>query len=227
MKRTAKTLGMAVGAAALIALSSACTKRPSAPPAAPPSEQQPGVNQTPSDQPPPTGPTGQYGAPGEQPGYGSGVGPQQGPPGRGVYGPPEQPGTGAFGAGVPAQDNERALCDALANSALLHVEDVKDGVAIVLTPRSGSSISTVHDDARKLESSIHMGPSQEAQGEKCGIIETGRLPGVSTTIVGGSKSVRIVMTTNNPNEVKELRRSLRDDVKVFSTGSQEGSGGQR
>ena len=40
----------------------------------------------------------------------------------------------------------------------------------------------------------------------------GRLPSVSTQITEGVNTVRIVVTTSNPPEIRDLRRAARDQV---------------
>ncbi|MFT3775602.1 MAG: hypothetical protein QM820_60415 [Minicystis sp.] len=162
---------------------------------------------------------GQYGQqqPGQQ-GLGSGLGQQQGQVG-------EQ---GATGAAM----NERALCDALAAGARLRAEDVQNGVAIVAVPKGGTQLSSVRDDARRLESAIRTGSTGEGaagaqqgtrSGETCGIAELGRLPSVTVQVNEGTNSVRILMTTSNNNEVRDLRRIARDELNALT----KAQGGQK
>jgi len=235
MKRTIKSLGVALGPAALIPLMMACT-RPAETPTAPttepvaPSAQPPPSVETPAQAP--AGPTSELGtrekgargpeapkgheaqpaqpAQPQQPGLGSGLG-QQAQPG-------EQPAPGETGA--PAA-NERALCEALAKSARLRVEDVQGGVAIVATPRAGTDLSTVREEAQRLENSIRTGAAEGQAGgaqrgvrsaETCGIAELGRLPSVSVQLTEGGNAVRILMTTSNTAEVRDLRRIARDEI---------------
>jgi len=208
MKRTVKFLGVTFGATALLSLGVACSSRqtpaPSVGVTAPSSE-----NLT-----PPVGTSAQPGAsidlgtqgqpsPGSQPGaLGSGLG---------------DTGPGDTGAAQPrAGTGDAALCDGLASAAKLHVEDVQNGLAIVAVPKAGTSLAAVRDDARRLESSIHAagGEAHGAQpsAESCGLLQMGRLPGVTTVITEGPSSVRIQMTTSNPSEVKGLRKMGRDEI---------------
>jgi hypothetical protein len=217
MKRTIQSLATACAPALLIPLAVACSsQQPAQSPtnAAPPME--PGA---PSTMPAPgtetpAGPTGQLGMP-EQGGA-------QPPAPRGPEGQPGQQGLGS-GLGQEAQPTpaeggqaaqaERAACATLANDARLRVEDVQHGIAIVLVPRAGSDLPTVRDDAHHLESAIHAGAEGHGQrGEACGIAELGRLPSVTTSITESDGAVRIIMTTSNPGEVRDLRRIARDEA---------------
>jgi hypothetical protein len=242
-----KYLGAALGPAALIPLAVGCSNRPaqaptgvpSAPgnePGTPSGQQQQGMGTEIS----PQGPTGQLGNErfGQQ-GMGSGIGQQgtqeygQGQVGQGQQ---NQPGQQGFGAGVGSAEqggepgqvqatSEKAACDALVNSAKLHVEDVQNGIAIVASPKGGTSLSTVREDARRLEAAIRTGGEggQRGRAESCGIAELGRLPSVSVQVTEAANSVRIQMTTSNNAEVKDLRRIARDEVATMS----KGAGGQQ
>lgn len=273
MKRTIKCLVMAFGPAAVLPLVMACSRPaqpPTAPTApgetgTPPGQQAPGA---PTEVPgqAPTGPTGQLGTQeqmGQQPQMGQGqmgqgaMGQQPGQMQPGAQG--QQQGQQGLGSGLGQQGqqpptpseqpgtttgvNERALCESLASEGRMRVEDAQNGVAIVITPKAGNQLSTIRDDARRLESSIRSGVGGEGvvgapqrsvrSGEACGLAELGRLPSVSTQLVESGNSVRIVMTTNNANEVRDLRRIARDEVNALSKaggaqpGHQRGGAGQR
>src|SRR5262249_14000549 len=124
------------------------------------------------------------------------------------------PGTEAPTPSAPtAGESERQLCDALASGAKLHVEDVQNGVAIVAVPRTGHDLSSVRDDARRVEDMMKKHTVASAPGpDTCGLFAISRLPSVNTTLSEGASSVRIVLTTSNAAEVKDLRRIARDQV---------------
>lgn len=212
MNRMIKCLSVA----ALMPLAVACSKRQEQAPAgspvtdtSAPSTQQPGQSEAPR-------PTGQMGT--EQPGS---TAPGDVPDGRDQPRPGLGSGLGQPGEPQAGATNERALCDALASGARLQVEDVQNGVAIVATPKQGGSLSSVRDDAKRLESAIHMGAGTHGgaqAGETCGIAELGRLPNVSTQVIEGQSSVRIVMTTANSGEVSDLRRMARTEISSLMRG---------
>jgi hypothetical protein len=259
MKRTIKSLGVALAPAALIPLMVACQRpaqspggnAPTTEPGAPSGQQQPGT-ETPKQGA--TGPTSELGMPGQgapgaemqhgqQPGQEAQPG-QQGPSGLGS-GLAQQQQQGQMGeqptpggeTGAPTGMNERALCDALATSARLRIDDVQNGVVIVATPKAGNDLATVREQARRLENSIRTGGGEAGAqhgmraGESCGIAELGRLPSVSTQLTETGNSVRIMMTTNNAAEVRDLRRIARDELNALTKsqgGVQRGQpGGQR
>ncbi len=185
------------------------------------------------------GQQGAMGAQGSQQGagqQGGAMGGQQGAQGGQQGATGEQPGTGAQGGqqAPMAGQSEREMCDTLASGAKLHVEDVQNGVAIVAAPRAGSNLATVRDDAQRIDRMIHQGPGAGAPGaggEACGLFSLARLPSVTTTVTEGANSVRIVMTTSNPSEVRDLRRVARDQVGTMSKSApgahQRGGAGQR
>ncbi len=219
MKRSITCFAWTLGSAALIALAAGCSRESRAP-------QTPTGTTSPtfeSNVPPAPPPPGREQPP--APGYESGVTGQPSPP------PPSPPpplaapgeiGTPPGGSergmeqpqAAPAGENERQVCDALASSAKLHVEDVQNGAAIVAVPKAGHDLSAVRDDAHRIESTVKQHPPSEPgpAGEACGIFSIGRMPGVTTTVVEGPSSVRIMMTTANPAEVRDVRRIAREQV---------------
>jgi hypothetical protein len=230
MKRSVTWLGGTLGSAALLALGIGCHResQPQTPPAA--GTTSPTFE---SNVPPGTPPAGQaqpapapeMGAlpptgPGQPPGEAA---PPPAPPPAAPAPPPEmgaQPGAAPRGAEQPSittggGESERQLCDKLVTVAKIHVEDVQKGVAIVIVPKPGQDLSMVRDDARRVESMIHQHASPETApppAEACGLFIVARLPSVTSTLTEGAKSVRILMTTTNPAELKDLRRSARDQV---------------
>jgi len=234
MKRSIKSVGMTFGLAALLPLAAACSHKPAqAPSSEAPSANEPGASteMTPPAQP---GAMGQQTAPAPapQPPGGERIGetqpnaagqPQQQGLGSGVgapeaqqAAPPQQAAPGQMPLAGPAGENEKMLCNDISTSAKLRVEDVQNGVAIVLVPRAGKDLATVKDEARRLEGTMRNAAAHEqAAGgvrETCGLAELGRLPNMTTTIIEGPRSARIVMTTTNGAEVKDLRRMARDEV---------------
>jgi hypothetical protein len=140
---------------------------------------------------------------------------------------PAQPQPGAQGPAATAP-NERQLCDALSGHAKLHVEDVKDGVAIVATPKAGHHLGTVRDDAHHIGTALkEHGREPGPMGEACGLFSIGRLPDVNTTVTETANSVRILMTTPNAAEVKDLRRITREQVGTMTGGHPTGAKPQK
>jgi hypothetical protein len=203
MKRSLKFMAWTTGAVSLLAAGPGCSHEthPAQTPApegttSPPFESNVGPGQTTPAQPPPAP---EMGTPSAEP-------PKAGPP---------QPGIGAPQPGAEpapgATANERELCNTLAGHAHLKVEDVQNGVVIVMTPRGGADTSIVKDDARRIENGIHAGPGGAA-GESCGLFTLGRLPSAHVQIVDRPGGAGLMITTTNPAEVKDLRREARDDV---------------
>lgn len=247
MKRSITSVGLTLGAVALLALGTGCRHKeqqpaPNEPSTSAPSEPgamttQPGAINQPSQPSQPVRPGNEYGAglPGEagqqiQPGTTPGTeapGPQPSHEMPGAQ--PSQPGQqgalpGQQGAQGQAQTppaneptataggNEREMCESIATAAKLHVEDVQNGVAIVMLPRQGTTLSNLRDDAKKLEQTIQEHSQPQAGGEPCGIFALGRLPSVKTSMTEGKSTVRLVMTTTNASEIRDLRRMAREQV---------------
>jgi hypothetical protein len=220
MKRSITCVAWTLGSASLLALAVGCS-RESRPPQSPPEATSPTFESNVPPVPPPEskeqpplpgyqkGPTGPASPPAPPPPPPGGPEEMSTPP----AGPPrgaEQPS-----ASPAATENERQLCNALASGAKLHVEDVQNGAAIVAIPRAGHDVSTIRDDAHRIESTLKQrgaGESAPTAGDACGLFAIGRLSGVTTTVNEGRGSVRIVMTTSNPAEVRDVRRIAREQV---------------
>lgn len=230
MKQSITCLGMTLGSAALLALGVGCSHE-SRPAQAPPAGTTSPTFE--SNVPPTPPPPGQPGAgtemgapapppPGEPPPPPPGANAPSPPPPGETGGPapsmpPEQPGAAAGG------ENERQMCDSLADVAVLHVEDVQNGAAIVVVPKKGHDLASVHDDAQRVESTMRQRASTASAptvGMSCGLFSIVKLPGVTTTLTQGARSVRIVLTTANPAEVKDLRRTTREQVGSLIKGHQ-------
>jgi hypothetical protein len=220
MKRTMSYVTAVLAPAALIPLMMGCTsQRPVRPtPTTPPAEPGAPSMQQPARPAEPQGPTGQMGK--------GQIQQQPGEPGREQEAQPkEQLGSGLGQPERPSPEqgeqamSDKAICDALAQSAKLRVEDVQHGVAIMATPKGDADVSTVRDDARRLSATIQKGAEPHAdRGESCGLAELGRLPSVTVQMSEGGQGVRILMTTSNPSEVKDLRRMAREEIGVMTRG---------
>jgi hypothetical protein len=178
-------------------------------PSGAPTSPTPGAN---PEQPLPT-PGQEQATPPPAPGPGAGAAPG---PGAGPSAPaapppgPEQPSPAAA-----AGESERQLCETLSGTAKLHVEDVKGGVAIVISPKPGQDLATLRDEAHRMQTMIR----QHAGGEGaagCGLFAIARLPNITSSVTEGQKDVRIVLHTSNPAELKDLRRATRQEVQVIS-----------
>jgi hypothetical protein len=111
------------------------------------------------------------------------------------------------------------MCDSLAADAKIHVEDVQHGVAIVVVPRKGHDISAIRDDAHHIEGVMHRGgPATGPGADSCGLFAISRLPNVNVSVVEGANAMRLLMTTTNSAEVKDLRRLAREEVSSLSKG---------
>lgn len=213
MKRSVTWFGTTVGAAALIALAAGCSrenKGAEAPPQGPgspafesnvppPAPPPPGAETAPTP-PPPPGPPQEQGA--AQP-------PAPPPP------PGGEPGTAPPGPPAPAPaagETERQLCDTLSSEANLRTEDTPNGVAIVMTPKKGHDLSTLREQVHRADTMMMKRGGEATGPDACGLFSIARLPSVSTSVNEGKKDVRIMMTTANPAEVRDLRRIAKEQV---------------
>jgi hypothetical protein len=71
----------------------------------------------------------------------------------------------------------------------------------------------VREDTQHMESAMHRSAAEsQAAGESCAIFAITRLPSVATSTTEGMSMARIVIITSNPAEVRDLRRSLREQI---------------
>jgi hypothetical protein len=242
MKRTISWLRPGLASVALIPLVAACSTRPAEAPTG--AQIEPGTQagqvpeaqaqQAPGAMGAQPGQENVPGAMGQQPGQagqpfaqaGQQPGQQYGQPGQppGQMGQqPGQVGQQGFGAGLGEQGeaatmSEKAACDALAQSSRLRVEDTKNGVTIVATPKAGQSLATTRDDAKRFDQMVH-GAAAARTGEACGLADLVRQPNVTSHVTEGANDVRITLSTPNANEAKALRRIARDEVNSLTKGA--------
>ena len=89
--------------------------------------------------------------------------------------------------------------------------------AIVAVPRTGHDLSAIRDEAHRIESTMHQHTPEAGPGpEACGLFTIARLPNVNVATIEGKNAVRILMTTSNPAEVKDLRRIAREQVSTMA-----------
>jgi hypothetical protein len=211
MKRSVCWLGAAAGSALLVAVGCSHRGREAQAP-----EPTPGSPEFESNVPPaaptpmhPASPETPVSPPGQEqatPPAGPGAAPEPGAGPTEPTAPPAVPEQPAPTAG----ESERQLCDELANSAKIRVEEIKNGVAIVLSPKGGHGLAILRDDAHRTLVMMHQHPAEGAAA--CGLLVVGRMPSVTSSVSEGQKEVRIVLHAKNPAELKDLRRAAREEV---------------
>jgi hypothetical protein len=226
MKRSMHSVGLAFGCAGLLAAAGGCSReRPAQQPSSPAFEANVGTT---SDQgmnearPRSTGEAqkGQQGGTGQQgeaagqsghyPGQqGTGQGASAGQqPGESQG---AQPGTLGGTGQTNTSVNEREACDTLAHEAILHVENIQSGAAIVAKVRRGVDLSTLREHVGRIEHGISSG-GQPSSGEQCDLFTLGRSG--MTMVAEGPDSVRILIMTADPSKVGSLRRQANDFVRA-------------
>jgi hypothetical protein len=124
------------------------------------------------------------------------------------------PGDRAPGA-MSAPLSERGVCAALSQDAILRIEDVQGGVAIVMTPRAGADLDAVRLDAHAVEKAASPAAAQKGEqpsGERCELLEIGRQAG-TTSMVEGPGEIRILMTSPDAATTRTVRQRAHDYVK--------------
>jgi hypothetical protein len=217
MKRSVKVLAWTLGPAALLSAGFGCS-RPSHPAQEPVGTSSPTFeSNVPTPTPPPPPEPGK-----EQPPLPQGQETPAPPPPGGAEPTPPTPPAPPEAAPPPSAgggESERQMCDAFAGDAKLHVEDVQHGVAIVAVPRKGHDVSALRDDTHRLESAMRRaGPATGPGPESCGLFAISHLPSVNVSVVEGANAMRLLMTTTNTAEVKDLRRLAREEVGSLSKG---------
>ena len=128
--------------------------------------------------------------------------------------------------GEAAGVNERELCDTLTRDSRATVEDVQGGVALVLRPQQGGDMDTVREHARKMESAMTSAGQQQGGptgAETCPLFDLAR-QGAKTSMSDTPRGVRLMITTQDPTQVKALRKQVRDFVKPAAQKKGQGGG---
>jgi hypothetical protein len=131
------------------------------------------------------------------------------------------------GAEATATISERELCDTLTREAKLHVEDVQGGVLLHATLRPSGDLSLLRDRARQLERRAGQ-PSGGGGGPSCELFAIAR-SGAVVSVAEAPDSVRILLTTTDPNQVRTIRKQVRAFANAGSakSGNQGGGNGSQ
>lgn len=128
-------------------------------------------------------------------------------------------------AETPQTTSESDLCAALTREGKLNVEDVQGGAAIVVKPRSGD-ITIVRQRAQDINQRLGQNVGS-APGASCELFTIAR-SGASTAVSETPESVRILITTTDPGQVRKIRKEVREYVNKSAIGAQgkRGAGSQ-
>lgn len=245
MKGSTHSVYLALGCAAVLAGSSACSH--STPePSSPSLGTSPGRSTIQDQTPASTGGsnTAQPGFDSEretQPGTVQPGGMQQGQPGATQPGGAPLPGSQGAGVGASPQAapgsqpggpgtsgsvieplasiNEREACDLLVSQAMLHAEPIEGGVVIVAKPRRTSDVSTVRNQMQAIHRGIERGGPASAE-VTCDLFALGR-NGVAS-LIETPDSIRLLVTTSDPARVPQLRRQANEFMRSKGTPVQRG-----
>jgi hypothetical protein len=214
MKGSTHSIYLALGCAAVLAGSSACSH--STPePSSPPLGTSPGRSTIQDQTPASTG-----GSNMAQPGFDSeretqGATPQGAVP----QGQPGGPGTSGNVIEPLASINEREACELLVSQAMLHAEPIEGGVVIVAKPRRTSDVSTVRTQMQAIHRGIERGGPASAEVQ-CDLFALGR-NGVAS-LIETPDSIRLLVTTSDAARVPHLRRQANEFIRSKGMPAQRG-----
>lgn len=200
MNRSTQSLRLVVvGAAALALFGTACKQQePAQEPATPPPSEQPADGAPAAPQEPP-------GAP-----------PAPGTPAPGFIGGPmgQMEQQDQMGADHQGMMSERQLCTGLAQNANMRVEEVENGVAIVMTPKQGVDPSTLRQHGVHASYMISPPGNQPPQArpqssaERCSLFDLSSYTARSGVVEQGNE-VRIILLGQSAGDVQTLRSQAR------------------
>lgn len=220
MNDTTRKMGMTLGSIALVALVGCASHQAKPAPKAPPQSTSPTFESSaPSATPshPEMGTTGEsWGQQGTQaPSQSTYPQSQQGMQNQPGMQQGMQPEPGATGMTTPPV-NYTTLCSSLTSEANIRVDNVQNGVALILTPKAGWTMDSLRDKAQEVEHAMTTAstPGLTTEGE-CRLFKMAAEPGVTTQLTEGGKSIKIVVTTSgDPAAVKSLRKDAHDFMQM-------------
>jgi hypothetical protein len=140
---------------------------------------------------------------------------------QGAQGPqPGGPGTISAPPESVASINEREACDLLMSEAMLHMEPIEGGVAIVAKPRRTSDVSTVRSRMQSIHHGIERGGPSSATAT-CELFALGR-NGVAS-LIETPDSIRLLVTTSDAARVPQLRRQANEFIRSKNAPAPKGS----
>jgi hypothetical protein len=137
------------------------------------------------------------------------------------------PGTTGSAGESGSSLNEREACDLLTSEAMLRMEPIEGGVAIVAKPRRSIDMSTVRSRVQM----IHRGIERSSGGSpttQCDLFALGR--NGTASVIETPDSIRLLVTTTDAARVPQLRRQanefMRSKGAPGSHGGSQGGGSQ-
>ncbi|EYF02513.1 hypothetical protein [Chondromyces apiculatus] len=118
----------------------------------------------------------------------------------------------------PDAMSERQLCQQLAAAGRLEVQDIENGVRIIIAPKTAAELAAVRETAQRIESRMQPGSAAAPRGEpstQCKLFEVGQL-GARASIQERPNQIHLILTTTDTLNVTDVRREARAFV---ATGS--------
>ncbi len=137
------------------------------------------------------------------------------------------PGTTGDTSGSSASLNEREACDLLTSEAMLRMEPIEGGVAIVAKPRRSTDLSTVRSRVQMIHQGIERG-SSGSPTTQCDLFALGRAG--TASVIETPDSIRLLVTTTDAARVPQLRRQANEFMRSKGApgahGGSQGGGSQ-
>lgn len=129
----------------------------------------------------------------------------------------EQPSYGAQDQNLQGQTgtaqgtlNYTELCSSLTEQANVRVDNVQNGVALIITPKAGQTLDTIRDKTTEVERAMSSASNGQPSEGECTLFTMAKEPGTTTELSEGSQSIKITVTNQDPNTVKSLRKDAHD-----------------
>lgn len=109
------------------------------------------------------------------------------------------------------------VCNDLSSNAKISVQNITNGVMIVLRPTSSGDLATLKDRAHQVERHITSGASNTpSQGASCALFDFAK--GDVVNVTEGTDNVKIDITTTSKSDVGDLRKNAQAWAKATPNG---------
>lgn len=117
------------------------------------------------------------------------------------------------GVGLPAEAmTEQQLCEQLAQDSTISVQDIDNGVRIILRPKTGRDLAAIREAAQRIEQRMQPMATAAPRGDvasQCALFDVGQL-GARASIQERPDEVHLILTTTDTTNVSSLRQRARE-----------------
>ncbi|AKT37235.1 hypothetical protein [Chondromyces crocatus] len=122
--------------------------------------------------------------------------------------------------GLPADAmSEQQLCKQLTEANRLQVQNIDNGVRIVIAPKTGTELTAIRETVQRIESRMAPMSTTSQRGEastQCKLFDVGQL-GARASMQERPNQVHLILTTTDTTNVGKLRQEARSFVSTGHT----------